>query len=255
MPFVVDNKSLKRVKIKIGNEVYRMPTSCINGHFRVNLTIHDEQLRPFSKDGIVSFQAIDKKREFCGQVHQISPTGVSIISDIDDTVKMTNYLDKREFYKNTFLKEFRAVDGMVEVYNRWKKEYDNCCFHYVSASPYQLYEELDNFFQRAGFPPATYHLKTIRPKDKTVLQLFEDPLNYKRRQIEALLKRFPKRKFILVGDSGEKDPEVYCEIYQDYPAQISHIWIRNIDNSTPDRLQGVPPESWSFFIDGTDIKQ
>ena len=168
-------------------------------------------------------------------------------------MKITNYLDKKEFYKNTFLREFREVPGMKEVFQKCKRRYDNCSFHYVSASPYQLFEELDAFFRGAGFPSATYHLKRIRVKDKSLLQLFADPRDYKLGQIVPILRDFPLRKFILVGDSGEKDCEVYAELHRRYPEQIERIWIRNVNGANATRMEGVHPDKWRYFDDGYDL--
>jgi hypothetical protein len=251
MPFTVDNQSMKYVKIKIGDMLHTMPRSSKDGHFHANLTIEDSKLN--NKEGVVTFEAVDRCRTFPGVVHLVPPTGISIISDIDDTVKFTNYLDKKEFYKNTFIREFQAVPGMQQLYQNCKSQYENCHFHYVSAAPYQLYEELNKFFKRDNFPHATFHLKQIRVKDKTLLQLLADPLDYKLGQIEPILKRFPNRKFILVGDSGEKDPEVYCELFQKYPSQIEKIWIRNVNESPSARMNRVDPDRWQYFNDGTDL--
>ena len=57
----------------------------------------------------------------------------------------------------------------------------------------------------------------------------------------------------LVGDSGEKDPEVYASIYKDYAAQIRSIHIRNVNNATAARMEGIPDERWNFFSDGKDL--
>ena len=251
MPFTVDNQSKKFVNIKIGDIVHRMPRSSKDGHFLANLTLHENELN--ANDGTFPFEAVDEDRIFPGLVHLVPPTGISIVSDIDDTVKITNYLDKKEFYKNTFIRKFQAVPGMVEHFDKCKSEYESCCFHYVSSSPYQLFEELYKFFQQTGFPPATFHLKKIRIKDKTLLQLLADPHDYKMRQIEPLLKTFPNRKFIFVGDSGEKDPEVYKELFRKYPSQIEKIWIRNVNNATESRMDGVHPERWQYFNEGADF--
>ena len=135
MPFVADNKSMKYVNIKFtddtnnnindNNKMYRLSRSSKDGHFHANLTIHEEELMQLNKDvgkgtTTLRYEAVketttnDDGRIFSGVVHMIPPTGggVSVISDIDDTVKMTNYLNKTEFYKNTFVREFEAVpDG------------------------------------------------------------------------------------------------------------------------------------------------
>eukprot|EP00751_Fragilariopsis_kerguelensis_P032705 CAMPEP_0170959916 /NCGR_PEP_ID=MMETSP0735-20130129/36790_1 /TAXON_ID=186038 /ORGANISM="Fragilariopsis kerguelensis, Strain L26-C5" /LENGTH=102 /DNA_ID=CAMNT_0011374531 /DNA_START=550 /DNA_END=855 /DNA_ORIENTATION=+ len=83
------------------------------------------------------------------------------------------------------------------------------------------------------------------------LQLLADPLDYKLGQIEPLLKTYPNRKFIFIGDSGEKDPEVYSELFAKYPSQIEKIWIRNVNNATAARMDGVHPDRWQYFDDGT----
>ena len=67
----------------------------------------------------------------------------------------------------------------------------------------------------------------------TVLALdLRDPLtdqqNYKLGRIEAILQAFPDVQFMLIGDDGERDPEVYAEIARRYPQQISGVWIRRV---------------------------
>lgn len=254
MPFTVDNKSMQYVNIKVGNNIHRLPRSSKDGHFVGHLQLHADQL-DCDGDGIVHYEAVvERGRNFPGEIYLLPPTGTSIISDIDDTVKMTNYLNKKEFYKNTFLREFREVPGMKELFRGLQSRYDNNCYlHYVSASPYQLFEELDNFFRIKGFPSATYHLKRIRVKDKTLLQLFADPEDYKLRQITPILNTFPQRKFILIGDSGEKDCEVYSELYRRYPKQIEKIWIRNVNDANATRMEGVHPDKWRYFSDGHEL--
>lgn len=206
----------------------------------------------------VPYHAFDDNlnREFKGKVFCVPPTGVSVISDIDDTIKVTNSQRKRDLLKNTFLKEFKPVPGMAKLYQKWKSTYKNCFFHFVSASPYQLYEELNAFCRSEGFPEeATFHLKTIRPKDKTLFELFADPVEYKLKHIESIIHKYPNRSFLLVGDSGEKDPEIYAEVYRNFPHQVEGIWIRNLSKATIDhcRLQGVPIAKCHFFEDGHEL--
>jgi hypothetical protein len=119
MPFTVDNQSMKFVLVKVGNNgtggIYRLPRSTKNGHFVGHVTLHHDELHD-AEDGMLAYRAVDRDRIFEGFIHLLQSTGTSIISDIDDTLKITNYLDKREFLKNTFLREFVEVPGMKELF-------------------------------------------------------------------------------------------------------------------------------------------
>ncbi len=73
------------------------------------------------KNRILDIQAVlgvGDSRTFTGRVHLIASHGVSVISDIDDTIKHSQVTDKSELLQNTFLREFRAVEGMPELYQR-----------------------------------------------------------------------------------------------------------------------------------------
>ncbi|EJK62308.1 hypothetical protein THAOC_17085 [Thalassiosira oceanica] len=284
-PFVVDNQSMKFVRIKLGRKVYKLSRTSKDGHSTTTINIAERDLQPI--DGMMTYQVIDDARKFEGQVFFVEDQGLSIISvsvnqskeggcqassqpegqpttrtnkskvqtshDIDDTVKDTNYLDKKQFYANTFLRKFRSVPGMKDYFKEVKRKNKGCAVHFVSASPYQLFEQLRNFFRDEGFPEASYHLKRIRIKDKSLLQFFADPFDYKMKQIEPLMESFPGRKFILIGDSGEKDPEIYCAIYEKFPQQVQQVLIRNINDAEDSRMDRLPREKWQYFTTGFDL--
>lgn len=124
----------------------------------------------------------------------IPPTGLSIISDIDDTVKLSDVLNKRELLRNTFLREFVPVDGMAALYQHWEQQHD-AVFHYVSASPWQLQPELEAFLRSSGFPLATFHLKSVRVNalpgsGDSLLNLLEKGASFKPRHIEVRCRAF-----------------------------------------------------------------
>lgn len=250
-PFVVDNQSMKFVRIKLGRKVYKLSRTSKDGHSTTTINIAERDLQPI--DGMMTYQVIDDARKFEGQVFFVEDQGLSIISDIDDTVKDTNYLDKKQFYANTFLRKFRSVPGMKDYFKEVKRKNKGCAVHFVSASPYQLFEQLRNFFRDEGFPEASYYLKRIRIKDKSLLQFFADPFDYKMKQIEPLMESFPGRKFILIGDSGEKDPEIYCAIYEKFPQQVQQVLIRNINDAEDSRMDRLPREKWQYFTTGFDL--
>lgn len=151
--------------------------------------------------------------------------GVSVVSDIDDTIKVTEIGDRRKLLSNTFLREFRSVDGMSQVYQEWAKR--GAEFHYVSSSPWQLFSALESLLSESGFPAGTVHLRYFRFRDEFVRRRTKSRKR-KSRTIQRLLRVYPNRKFILVGDSGERDPEIYARLAAKFPQQVATVLIRDL---------------------------
>nr|MCU0874068.1 App1 family protein [Pirellulaceae bacterium] len=198
-------------------------------------------------------------RTFAGRVQWITPEGRSIISDIDDTIKISNVQDRQALVANTFLREFRAVPGMAPLYRKWADA--GAAFHYVSGSPWQLHELLADFCRSEGFPAGSFHMKLFRLKDSSALSFFGSQEGYKTEVIEKILADFPHRNFTLVGDSGEQDPEVYAAVARKHPGQIQQILIRNVGGrgSEPARFQKafekIPADSWRVFENSDDLPE
>jgi Uncharacterized conserved protein (DUF2183) len=237
-PFLVDNERWKSPTVRVLDMEYRPSRSSKNGHFRGNIVVSKDDLLLLKDDDdfdddenridLLPYSVTSNDgRVFSSYAHLIPSTGVSVISDIDDTIKISNVSDTKQLLKNSFLEEFQPVPGMSRLYHRLKDLY-KATFHFVSSSPYQFYTELESFRRQQNFPPATYHLKTIRPKDKSLLTLFADPVVTKTLAMESIMEKFPNRMYILVGDSGEKDPEVYGAFARRHPDRVLAIWIRNV---------------------------
>ena len=88
-------------------------------------------------------------------------------------------------------------------------------------------------FDGSGFPWATFNLKAVRFRDETLLDLFKKGTETKPLIIKGILDRYPGRTFILVGDSGEQDPEVYAALLREYPNQVLQAYIRNVAEDAP----------------------
>jgi hypothetical protein len=257
--FLVDNESSKGLLVRIGGHEYELSTTGSNGHTHTDLRVPADGLTPDAA-GLVKIDVIPRQhdvRSFAGVALMLGETGVSVISDIDDTVKISEVRDKKKLLINTFMREFQPVPGMADAYRRWAAA--GAAFHYVSASPWQLYDPIDGFFRGTGFPQGSLHLKQFRAKDSSFLSLFTDPLAYKGPILRELLTQFPNRKFVLVGDSGEMDPEVYGSAYREFPAQIVAIHIRDVtaeDRNAPRyavAFADVPAERWNIFTDATTL--
>jgi phosphatidate phosphatase APP1 len=204
------------------------------GHFQVTFDIDDATTAGLPARIAYEASAEDEAAG-AGFVHLVESVGTSVISDIDDTVKVSNVADRRELLRNTLLREFAAVPGMPEVYRRWQA--GGTVFHYVSASPWQLSRCLCGFLADAGLPAGSMHLKLFRLKDSTPLGRLPSRKRSKRRVIEEIMRDFPGRRFLLVGDSGERDPEVYASVARRRGPQVAGIAIRLVAGRTAEERQ------------------
>jgi len=224
--FLADNERRKRVRVTIGGSTFTLGQSELNGHFEGDVTLSGSH-RPGEWMELRAVTPAGDTRDFKGKVQFIGRRGVSVVSDIDDTIKDSNVLNRRELGANTFLRDFRAAPGMAALYQRWAAS-GNVVFHYVSGSPYQLYPALSDFTRRDAFPEGSFHLRKFRLRDRSVLDFFGDPLEFKIGVIEPLMRRFAERTFVFVGDSGERDAEVYGTLASRFPNQVAAILIRDV---------------------------
>ena len=264
--FLLREQPGRRLAIDLGERrVILAKRTKRNGHVRLSFTLPNEHVETLTNDGHLEggwldFRAAtskDDNRTFAGATHLIPADGVSVISDIDDTLKHTGVRQRKLTLANTFFNPFQPIVGMESIYRRWAS--DGAVFHYVSSSPWQLYRPLQELLDAEGYPRGTFHLKTIRFRDPTLLRLFIARRLPKRRAIAGIIRAFPQRKFILVGDSGEKDPEIYGMMARKFPSQVVRIFIRDV----PERPLGIersrkafrsiPADIWRAFQEPTEI--
>lgn len=230
-----------------------------NGEFRTVIRLAPEQVTEMESRGVIcngwlnlsaALPAGEVSR-VVGRAQLVPQQGISVISDIDDTIKHSQVADRRHLLANTFLREFSPIPGMAAIYSRWSQA--GAFFHYVSSSPWQLFECLQELLHESGFPDGSYHLRTLRLRDPSVLRLFLARRLAKRNAIARILHHFPERRFILVGDSGERDPEIYGALARRYPRQIVRILIHKVAGRRlhADRcrraFRQIPFDTWRIF--------
>jgi len=253
--FIADDKGDEEVEFFFDadprREVFRLPgRTTPNGVIETEVRVPARRLAPLLEgkagDGRwlkVTATAGGGEGQGSGAVRFLADAGLSVVSDIDDTVKVTEIpAGRRTVLRNTFLREFRAAEGMRERYLKFIEEAGpsaDVCFHYVSGSPWQLYELLARFLiEDERFPAGTFHMKNLRknllePGALDSIKAFAlggdlATLDQKVRQITQLMLNLPGRRFLLVGDSGERDPEVYRAIRELFPAQVQKVFIRDV---------------------------
>jgi phosphatidate phosphatase APP1 len=253
--FLVDNESNKTLVVRIGAAEHTLTTTGSNGHSETDLELDAAGLQPDAA-GWVAIDVIaptGDSRQFGGAALLLTDTGTSVISDVDDTIKISEVRDKKKLLARTFLREFEAVPGMAAAYRRWAGA--GRTFHYVSASPWQLFDALGEFVKTADYPRGSMHLKQFRVKDSSFFSLFEDPQAYKRPILQELISRAPGRRFVLIGDSGEMDPEAYGAAFREFPTQVAAIYIRDVSGEPREApryataFADVPADRWTIFTD------
>ncbi|KAJ7180379.1 hypothetical protein C8R43DRAFT_870531 [Mycena crocata] len=185
--------------------------------------------------------------------------GFGVISDIDDTVKVSHSLDKLLLAKATLIDDPVPVTGMPEVFKSLAASLKSPAFIYVSASPFQLYPFLRDFidttYAESNGPIFLNNLTTTSLTSIIDFAKSEGVFEYKSAMIDRIHGMYPGKKFLTVGDSTQKDPETYGEAIRKYGDFISCAWIRKVDgaNNTDERFaaafKGVPTNKFKIYTD------
>lgn len=156
-----------------------------------------------------------------------------VISDIDDTILHTGVVSslKWRVIINTFFKSADKripLEGAADFYHllhRGKTGEEANPLFYVSHSPWNLYRYLELFLKGNNFPKGSILLRSFSDFRK---RKHEKP--QKQNEIENILKTYPEMSFLLIGDSGEKDADIYIEISETFPNQIAAIYLRSVNH-------------------------
>jgi phosphatidate phosphatase APP1 len=155
-----------------------------------------------------------------------------LISDVDDTIVITDVTSTRRMLANTLLRnplQRQPVPGTAALYRELAAKNANPAaapVFYVSASPRQIHFSIETFLAYNGFPRGV--LITKRVTNDETSEPLRDQRAYKRARIERILERVPHVRFTLIGDDSESDPEIYDEIRTLHPGRIEAIWIRRV---------------------------
>ncbi len=154
-----------------------------------------------------------------------------IISDMDDTVLKSDATRVLGMLKKVLFENAKTrlpFDGVAEFYQALHKEGRNPLF-YVSSSPWNLYDLLIEFLDDNDIPVGPLLLRDWGTNPTEFL-----PTSHSSHKLDAItniLETYPHLKFILIGDSGQEDPEIYKEIVNKYPERIKMIYIRDVSEN------------------------
>lgn len=170
-------------------------------------------------------------------VHEamIVPEGAEfgIISDLDDTVLHTGITSLLLAAKLTFLenaKTRKPLEGVAQLYATLQRgsggDPVNPVF-YISSSPWNLYDLLEDFLRLNEIPAGPIMLRDLGLDQYKFVK--EKGHGHKREKALALMDAYPGLPFVLVGDSGQEDPAIYAEVAEAHPGRVLAIYIRDVD--------------------------
>ena len=188
---------------------------------------------------------------------------VGIISDVDDTVMVTAL--PRPFLAawNTFVLDEHArrpVPGMAVLYERLTRAHPGMPVFYLSTGAWNVAPTLTRFLSRNLYPSGPLLLTDWGP---THDRWFRSGRDHKVDTLERLSREFPEIRWLLVGDDGQHDEEIYGQFTADHPHAVEGVAIRQLSNSEAvlaggrSKSEAHPSRSapWVFAPDGAGLAE
>ncbi len=243
--FETDEIKNVELNVKLPNDQVLKTKTDDHGYFHIDKSING--LDRFTDDEgwlnfIVSYntknikRAIQNENKFSGKILiPNTKAEYAVASDIDDTILHTgvvSYFKWRVIFNTVFkhAKNRIPLSGASDFYHKLQSgttgDNRNPIF-YVSHSPWNLYRYLDLFLRQHNFPKGPILLRSF----KTIFKRkSEGEKPQKQKEIINLFNAYPELQFILIGDSGERDPIIYTELAETYPNRIKAIYLRSVSH-------------------------
>ncbi|OAQ80253.1 hypothetical protein VFPBJ_05838 [Purpureocillium lilacinum] len=187
----------------------------------------------------------------------VPPTGMTVISDIDDILRVTKIYQPKEGLLNTFARPFTPWMNMPDVYANWSASIDNMHFHYLTTTPEQATRNYMDFIYKT-YPLGSFDTRPLNFSDLSAT------LQIRRFLLDKIFQTFPQRKFVLVADTSNSDVmKAYPALYKDYPGQVQCILLRNTSSTdSGDKFpydtsgfKDIPQERYMFFKVPNDLSR
>ncbi|WP_179354201.1 App1 family protein [Winogradskyella vidalii] len=241
--FATDEIKHVALDLKLPNNKILKAKTDYKGYFKIEADFEDLKTLT-NAEGWLSYElsfkdtnvkyTIQNKNRFPGELLiPSSQAQFGVASDIDDTILHTgvvSLLKWRLIYNSIFKSAISRIplEGSVELFHKLHRGVSgnnaNPIF-YVSHSPWNLYRYLELFLKQNKFPKGPILLRSVSQALKKKQQ---DEKPQKQNEIINLLKTYPHLPFILIGDSGEHDPDIYMEIAEAFPNRILAIYLRSV---------------------------
>nr|POE48032.1 altered inheritance of mitochondria protein 24, mitochondrial [Quercus suber] len=185
----------------------------------------------------------------------VPPTGFTVISDIDDILRVTKIYEPEEGLLNSFARPFTAWEDMTSIYANWSQALPDLHFHYLTTTPEQVTRNYMEFIFD-NYPGGSFDTRPLNFSDVSAT------LSVRKFLLEKIFETFPQRKFILVADTSNSDVmKDYPEMATEFPGQVQCIFLRNTTaTDSGDRFpydtsgfQGLNQSNYMFFVNADDL--
>ncbi|KAK3946241.1 hypothetical protein QBC46DRAFT_248036 [Diplogelasinospora grovesii] len=186
----------------------------------------------------------------------VPPTGITVVSDIDDILRVTKIWDPKEGLLNSFARPFTPWLNMPEIYSNWSTSLQDFHFHYLTTTPEQVTRNYMDFIFKT-YPLGSFDTRPLNFSDVNATLAIRKSL------LNKIFQTFPQRKFIVVGDTSNSDiMSDYPQLAKDYPNQLLCILLRNSSSTdSTDKFpydtsgfQGLPQNQYMFFNVPDDLR-
>ncbi len=176
-----------------------------------------------------------------------------VISDIDDTIVPTGATRLWEMLKTTFLGNahsripFPGVSAFYNALALGSAGRANNPFFYISSSPWNLYDFLMEFMMVHHIPKGPLMLRDIGLSRENFIS--GSHFEHKLTQVERIFEIVHDIPFILIGDSGQHDAEIYLQVIKDYPGRVKMIYIRDVAPAKHDKMVNYAEKAFQLGVD------
>ncbi len=197
-----------------------------NGYFFLEIS-------PGIEEGPISFTInLEKYPEVkqSGELEIMNPKQI-FISDIDDTILVSH---STSLFKKIYTllsrnhERRKPFQGVQAFYEKLSGEKNSRVFFYVSSSEWNLYDFIDNFCRFHDLPEGIFLLNNMKIGLRQVMRSGGGTHQHKFEKIRLIRDTFRDASLTLIGDSGQKDPEIYEKIAMESPDRIKEIYIRDL---------------------------
>ncbi|KAJ5921052.1 hypothetical protein N7466_009378 [Penicillium verhagenii] len=185
----------------------------------------------------------------------VPPTGLTIVSDIDDILRVTKIYEPEQGLLNSFARPFTAWENMPDIYRNWSVSVPNMHFHYLTTTPEQITRNYMQFIY-ANYPGGSFDTRPLNFSDVSAT------LSIRKFLLQKVFETYPERKFILIADTSNSDVmRDYPEMATEFPGQVQCIWLRNTSATDPgdkfpydtSGFKSLNQSNYMFFLNPDDL--